>query len=54
MMLKLKQKPLHSHNDYWHDIPFYTALSYGAISIEADVWLVNGTLYVSMLSFAWC
>ena len=31
-------KPIHSHNDYWRDIPFYTALSYGCVSIEADVW----------------
>ncbi|CAO2647246.1 Nn.00g081680.m01.CDS01 [Neocucurbitaria sp. VM-36] len=39
-------KPLHSHNDYWRDVPFYSGLSYGAISTEADVWLINGTLYV--------
>ena len=39
-------KMLHSHNDYWRDFPFYSALSVGAVSIEADVWLYNGTLYV--------
>ncbi|OCK79731.1 hypothetical protein K432DRAFT_299187, partial [Lepidopterella palustris CBS 459.81] len=39
-------KPFHSHNDYWRDVPFYSALSYGAVSTEADVWLINGTLYV--------
>jgi hypothetical protein len=39
-------KPFHSHNDYWRDVPFYTGLSYGAISTEADVWLINGTLHV--------
>jgi hypothetical protein len=39
-------KPFHSHNDYWRDVPFYTGLSYGAISTEADVWLINGTIYV--------
>lgn len=39
-------KPFHSHNDYWRDLPFYSALSVGAVSVEADVWLVNGTLYV--------
>lgn len=39
-------KPLHSHNDYWRPVPFYSALSAGAISVEADVWLVDGTLYV--------
>ncbi|KAF2851854.1 hypothetical protein T440DRAFT_467118 [Plenodomus tracheiphilus IPT5] len=39
-------KPFHSHNDYWRDIPFYTGLSYGSISTEADVWLIDNTLYV--------
>ncbi|RAH41359.1 uncharacterized protein BO95DRAFT_456648 [Aspergillus brunneoviolaceus CBS 621.78] len=38
--------PVHSHNDYWRDIPFYSGLSQGCISTEADVWLYNGTLYV--------
>jgi hypothetical protein len=42
-------KPFHSHNDYWRDVPFYTGLSYGSISTEADVWLINGTLYVGSL-----
>lgn len=42
-------KPFHSHNDYWRDVPFYTGLSYGAISTEADVWLINGTLHVCTL-----
>jgi len=39
-------KPIHSHNDYWRDIPFYTALSVGCVSVEADVWQYNDTLYV--------
>ncbi|KAM3417404.1 hypothetical protein BST61_g5651 [Cercospora zeina] len=39
-------KAIHSHNDYWRPIPFYSALSVGAISVEADVWLKNGTLHV--------
>jgi hypothetical protein len=39
-------KSFHSHNDYWRPIPFYSALSHGAISIEADVWLYNGTLHI--------
>lgn len=42
----LSQKGVHSHNDYWRDVPFYSALSVGAVSIEADVWLYNETLYV--------
>lgn len=33
------------HTD-WRDVPFYSALSVGAISIEADVWLYNDTLFV--------
>lgn len=41
-----RQKGIHSHNDYWRALPFYTALSVGCTSIEADVWLYNGTLYV--------
>lgn len=28
-----------THNDYWRDVPLFTALSYGVISVEADVWL---------------
>ncbi|KAI1006012.1 hypothetical protein K3495_g2213 [Podosphaera aphanis] len=39
-------KSIHSHNDYWQPIPFYSALSVGAISIESDVWLYNDTLLV--------
>lgn len=30
----------------WRDVPLLTALSYGVASVEADVYLVNGTLYV--------
>ena len=39
-------KYIHSHNDYWRDVPVYSALSVGAVSVEADVWLYNGTLHV--------
>lgn len=45
-LLTLQQKPFHSHNDYWRDVPFYSGLAAGAISTEADVWLIDGTLYV--------
>ncbi|ODH51054.1 hypothetical protein GX48_02839 [Paracoccidioides brasiliensis] len=38
--------PVHSHNDYWRDLPFYSALSAGCMSIEADVWLYDGELLV--------
>ncbi|CAG8064824.1 unnamed protein product [Penicillium olsonii] len=37
---------LESRVDYWRDEPFYTGLSHGCTSTEADVWLYNGTLYV--------
>ncbi|KAH9849728.1 hypothetical protein C2E23DRAFT_896766 [Lenzites betulinus] len=39
-------KMIHSHNDYWRDVPLLTALSFGVASVEADVSLVNGTLFV--------
>jgi len=39
-------KAFHSHNDYWRPLPFYSALSVGAVSVEADVWLYNSTLHV--------
>jgi hypothetical protein len=45
-------KPIHSHNDYWRDIPFWSALSVGCVSVEADVSLINGTLYVGHESAA--
>ncbi|KAG0126602.1 hypothetical protein HOY82DRAFT_491537 [Tuber indicum] len=39
-------KPIHSHNDYWRRVPAYTAISYGCISIEADVWEYSGELFI--------
>ncbi|KAA6413157.1 MAG: hypothetical protein FRX48_02901 [Lasallia pustulata] len=39
-------KPIHSHNDYWRPIPVYTALSVGCASIEADIHLINSTLFI--------
>ncbi|KAH9944057.1 uncharacterized protein BXZ73DRAFT_39943 [Epithele typhae] len=39
-------KNIHSHNDYWRDVPLLSALSFGVASVEADVSLINGTLYV--------
>ena len=44
------QKPLpnaHAHNDYEHKMPLYDALGQGFTSVEADVWLIDGELYVS-------
>ena len=42
-----KQVLLHSHNDYYRDAPFYDAYKLGFNSIEADVYLVEGELYVA-------
>ncbi|KAJ4490968.1 hypothetical protein J3R30DRAFT_3277281 [Lentinula aciculospora] len=39
-------KQIHSHNDYWRDVPLLTALSFGVASVEADVWFINDTLFV--------
>ncbi|OCH95820.1 hypothetical protein OBBRIDRAFT_719943 [Obba rivulosa] len=39
-------KSIHSHNDYWRNTPLLEALSLGVGSVEADVWLLNGTLFV--------
>ncbi|GAA6060917.1 hypothetical protein JCM10212_003951 [Sporobolomyces blumeae] len=45
----IPERRIHSHNDYWRDVPVYTALSHGVLSIEADVWLnpKDDVLYVS-------
>ncbi len=38
---------IHSHNDYSQRSPFYGAYNAHAASIEADVYLVEGEIYVS-------
>lgn len=38
--------PCHSHNDYWRTTPLFAALGSGCVSVEADVWLRQGELYV--------
>lgn len=37
----------HAHNDYEHERPLLDALQYGFLSIEADIHLIQGELYVS-------
>ena len=37
----------HSHNDYLNPAPFFLAFTHGFGSIEADVFPVNGILYVA-------
>ena len=36
----------HAHNDYEHTRPLLDALDHGFTSVEADVWLVDGELYL--------
>ncbi|PYF74417.1 alkaline phosphatase [Pedobacter nutrimenti] len=43
----LQQSKGHSHNDYKQDIPFFRAYFAGMQSIEADVFLKQGALYVA-------
>ncbi len=38
---------IHSHNDYYQNAPFWKAFSTGASSVEADVFLVDNSLYVA-------
>ena len=43
-------KPLvnaHAHNDYEHDRPLFDALDCGFTSVEADIHLVDGDLFVA-------
>jgi Glycerophosphoryl diester phosphodiesterase family len=45
-----QQRPLphaHAHNDYEHDRPLFDAIDCGFMSVEADVFLVNGELLVA-------
>jgi alkaline phosphatase len=37
----------HSHNDYSNDVPFWLAYRNHFGSIEADIWAVNGELFVA-------
>ncbi|GAA6058893.1 hypothetical protein JCM10212_002837 [Sporobolomyces blumeae] len=34
-------KNIHSHNDYWRQVPLFDAISYGCKSFEADIHLVE-------------
>lgn len=48
--LKAQVQPLpqaHAHNDYRHTRPLLDALSHGFCSVEADVFLIGGELYVA-------
>ncbi len=41
------QYKVHSHNDYEQEVPFWTAFSAGANSIEVDLCLKDGELYAA-------
>ena len=41
------QPRVHSHNDYVQNVPFWKAYAAGASSIEADIFLVNDSLFVA-------
>ncbi|PYI20469.1 hypothetical protein BO99DRAFT_401844 [Aspergillus violaceofuscus CBS 115571] len=41
----------HSHNDYWRDVPLYSALRAGCIGVEADIWPSNRDLLVGHTPF---
>jgi hypothetical protein len=36
----------HAHNDYEHERPLFDALSHGFASVEADIYLVDGSLLI--------
>src|SRR5262245_13194145 len=38
---------LHAHNDYEHKRPLLDALDHGFCSIEADIYLIDGKLFVA-------
>ena len=44
---EIQHPRVHSHNDYDQSVPFWNAYSSGANSIEADVFLKHGVLYVT-------
>lgn len=42
----VQPRPVHSHNDYWRQVPLFSALTIGATGVEADVWRYDDALYV--------
>ena len=49
MTLSAQEYPvlIHSHNDYWRPVPFWTAYSSKLYSYEADIYYVDGQIYVA-------
>ena len=46
----VQPKAIHSHNDYWRQVPLFVALSLGITGVEADCHLVDGELYLDPLT----
>ncbi|TVY56102.1 Altered inheritance of mitochondria protein 6-like [Lachnellula cervina] len=42
----IQPKAIHSHNDYWRQVPLFDALALGITGVEADCHLINGELFV--------
>ena len=38
--------PCHSHNDYWREVPLFSAVQVGCTGVEADIWRFGDELYV--------
>ena len=49
MTLSAQEYPvlIHSHNDYWRPAPFWTAYSAKLYSYEADIYCIDGQLFVA-------
>lgn len=46
-MVLAQKTEIHSHNDYEQARPFWGAYEASAASIEADIWLIDGIIYVA-------
>lgn len=47
LMVSAQKPGIHSHNDYDQARPFWGAYEANAASIEADIWLIDGAIYVA-------
>lgn len=47
LMVSAQKPGIHSHNDYDQVRPFWGAYEANAASIEADIWLIDGDIYIA-------
>ena len=47
LIASAQKSRIHSHNDYVQAKPFWGAYEAKAASIEADIWLIDGKIYVA-------